>query len=187
MQTYTSAVDIWSLGCILAELLTMQEGNTPSYEDRKPLFPGGSCYPLSADRDGMKSDERLDQLSVIFSVIGTPSQEDLDAVGGDKAYFAKLGNMPPKSFSTLFPSADPAALHLLERMLAFNPSKRCTTDEALNHEFFSSVRRSELEHTASSPLLVPAFLEASKIEVGTVKQKVFDEVRWYQNRTIQYD
>lgn len=84
IQPYASAVDIWSLGCIFAELLSMQEGSVPSYQDRVPLFPGGSCFPLSGDK-GTKgatgSDERLDQLSVIFSVIGMPSEEDLQSVG----------------------------------------------------------------------------------------------------------
>ena len=60
----------------------MQEGNVSSYQDRVPLFPGGSCYPLSGDHGEKNSaDERLDQLSVIFSVIGMPSEEDLSSVG----------------------------------------------------------------------------------------------------------
>jgi len=79
IQPYTSAVDLWSLGCILAELLSMQEGSVPGYQDRLPLFPGGSCYPLSGDT--MKKDERLDQLSVIFSVIGTPDEADQSSIG----------------------------------------------------------------------------------------------------------
>jgi mitogen-activated protein kinase 1/3 len=57
----------------------MQEGSVPGYQDRLPLFPGGSCYPLSGD--SMKKDERLDQLSVIFSVIGTPSEGDQTSIG----------------------------------------------------------------------------------------------------------
>ena len=80
IQPYTSAVDIWSLGCILAELLSMQEGSVPGYQDRAPLFPGGSCYPLSRDTENINDDERLDQLSVIFRVIGTPKIED-ESVG----------------------------------------------------------------------------------------------------------
>lgn len=81
IQPYASAVDIWSLGCIFGELLSMQEGSVPTYQDRVPLFPGGSCYPLSGDHLSSKTDERLDQLSVIFSVIGMPSEEDLKSVG----------------------------------------------------------------------------------------------------------
>ena len=60
----------------------MQEGSVPGYQDRMPLFPGGSCFPLSADGGAhMKKDERLDQLSIIFSVIGTPSEEDVASIG----------------------------------------------------------------------------------------------------------
>lgn len=59
----------------------MQEGSVPSYQDRQPLFPGGSCYPLSGEGGSVKSDERLDQLNVIFGVIGTPDQEDIDSIG----------------------------------------------------------------------------------------------------------
>ena len=44
---YTSAIDIWSVGCVFAELLTMMKENYATVFDRKPLFPGHSCYPLS--------------------------------------------------------------------------------------------------------------------------------------------
>jgi len=81
IQPYASAVDIWSLGCIFGELLSMQEGSVPKYQDRVPLFPGGSCFPLSGDKVSSDADEKLDQLSVIFSVIGMPSEEDLKSVG----------------------------------------------------------------------------------------------------------
>merc|ERR1712048_1020981 len=44
-ETYTNAIDVWSVGCIYAELLGMLEGT--SLQDRGPLFPGCSCFPLS--------------------------------------------------------------------------------------------------------------------------------------------
>ena len=81
IQPYASAVDIWSLGCIFGELLSMQEGSVPNYQDRVPLFPGGSCYPLSGDQVSTDTKELQDQLSVIFSVIGMPSGDDLLSVG----------------------------------------------------------------------------------------------------------
>jgi mitogen-activated protein kinase 1/3 len=81
IQPYASAVDIWSLGCIFGELLSMQEGSVPNYQDRVPLFPGGSCFPLSGDHVSTDTKERQDQLSVIFSVIGMPSEQDLMSVG----------------------------------------------------------------------------------------------------------
>lgn len=93
IQPYNSAVDIWSLGCIFAELLSMQEGSVPTYQERVPLFPGGSCYPLSGDHGSADSDERLDQLSVIFSVIGIPSEEDLKSVGKVMQILRVLSNI----------------------------------------------------------------------------------------------
>ena len=49
LQEYASSVDMWSVGCILAELLSMQEESNPVWQNRTPLFPGKSCYPLSWD------------------------------------------------------------------------------------------------------------------------------------------
>ncbi len=48
-KDYGEAIDIWSIGCIFAELLSMMKENAPTFMDRKPLFPGTSCFPLSPD------------------------------------------------------------------------------------------------------------------------------------------
>ena len=181
IQPYTSAVDIWSLGCILAELLSMQDGSVPGYQDRAPLFPGGTCYPLSGD-SGV-ADERLDQLSVIFKVIGTPPPEDIAAIGKANEYIKTLGNIKPKRLQDLFPVADPSALDLLEKMLKFNPEHRCTADEALQHDFLKGVRRNEMERTAEKPHISPEFLNSLEIDLQTLKQKTYDEVLWYRNQS----
>ena len=181
IQPYTSAVDIWSLGCIFAELLSMQEGNVPGYQDRKPLFPGGTCYPLSGDGDNIKADERLDQLSVIFSVIGTPSNEDIAASGKASEYINALPKMKGKPLESLFPEADPAAIDLLKKMLQFNPLRRVTAGEALEHEFFRGVRKKELERTAECPLEGPDFLESDTIDLKMLKQRTYEEVLWYRD------
>lgn len=159
----------------------MQEGSVPGYQDRKPLFPGGTCYPLSGDLDKIKDDERLDQLSVIFGVIGTPSAEDIAAIGDANEYIESLKKTPGTPLEKIFPAADPAALDLLRKMLKFNPKLRCTAEEALEHHFFKGVRRKELEPVAQEPLVGPSFLEKTPIDLGMLKRKTFDEVRWYRN------
>ena len=49
-KDYGTAIDMWSVGCIFAELLGMMKQSAATYLDRKPLFPGRSCFPLSPDR-----------------------------------------------------------------------------------------------------------------------------------------
>ena len=159
----------------------MQEGNVASYQDRQPLFPGGFCYPLSGEGDSIKKDERLDQLNVIFRVIGTPAKEDMEAVGNVSEYIHSLGVSKGKSLKALFPVSDPSALDLLKRMLHFNPKKRCTAEEAVNHDFFKGIRRKELERFAKGPLEAPAFLDSPRVDLRLLKQKTFEEVLWFRD------
>lgn len=55
-EDYNYAVDIWSVGCIFAELMSMMKENFPDFTDRMPLFPGKGCYPLSPTA-AQKTDE----------------------------------------------------------------------------------------------------------------------------------
>src|SRR3954452_5570719 len=50
-KDYGAAIDMWSVGCIFAELLGMMKESAPTYLDRKPLFPGKSCFPLSPEKN----------------------------------------------------------------------------------------------------------------------------------------
>lgn len=94
LDMYTSAIDIWSVGCIFAELLTMMKANFATVFDRQPLFPGNSCFPLSPGAANVDEDIKEfandslknDQLNKIFDVIGTPQQdEDLNYIKSEKA------------------------------------------------------------------------------------------------------
>jgi mitogen-activated protein kinase 1/3 len=61
-HTYSAAIDMWSVGCILGELLSMQKESVSCAEDRAPLFPGSSCFPLSHETPLAYTDQ-LDQLN----------------------------------------------------------------------------------------------------------------------------
>ena len=50
-KDYNESVDIWSYGCIFAEVLNMIKENAPNYSNREPLFPGESCFPLSPEKN----------------------------------------------------------------------------------------------------------------------------------------
>lgn len=132
---YTPAIDIWSIGCIFAELLT-----------GKPLFPGKNV---------------VHQLDLMTDLLGTPSSEAIarvcflwffccickivvliffnlyilftfcSQIRNEKArrYLSTMRKKKPVPFSHKFPNADPLALRLLERMLAFDPKDRPNAEE----------------------------------------------------------
>eukprot|EP00455_Lapot_gusevi_P054509 TRINITY_DN874_c0_g1_i1.p1 TRINITY_DN874_c0_g1~~TRINITY_DN874_c0_g1_i1.p1 ORF type:complete len:400 (-),score=106.06 TRINITY_DN874_c0_g1_i1:395-1594(-) len=115
-QEYDAKIDVWSIGCILAELIL-----------RKPLFPG---------------DDYIHQLNLIFGALGTPTDDDLDWISNEKAlqYILSLPKQNPVSFERLLatekrPRPNPLAVDLIRRMLVFNPRNRISVEEALNHPY----------------------------------------------------
>jgi len=94
---------------------------------RKPLFQG---------RD------YIHQITRITEIMGTPSEEELLNFGtpDGRSFIRSLGYKPGIPFQQLFPSQNSVAIDLLQRMLVFNPAKRCTVEEALEHPYFQSIR-----------------------------------------------
>ena len=123
-KDYGPAIDIWSVGCIFAELLTMMKESAATYQDRKPLFPGQSCFPLSPDRDARVQANGFpvakdDQLAMIFEVLGTPTEEECSFVTDEKAtkYLASFKNKQREDLRTRYAGATPEAMDLLDKML----------------------------------------------------------------------
>jgi mitogen-activated protein kinase 1/3 len=154
-KDYGPAIDMWSVGCIFAELLGMMKESAPTYLDRKPLFPGKSCFPLSPDKTVKEERKgfpfsKNDQLAIIFDVIGTPNEEDKSYVTDAKAfeYLDAFPANPRKDLNILYPGAGTEAIDLLNRILVFNPYFRISVDEALAHPFFKKVKKVEKEMSA---------------------------------------
>jgi len=146
-KDYGPAIDMWSVGCIFAEILSMIKENAPTFMDRTPLFPGSSCFPLSPDHKAKVNSQGFplsssDQLNVIFDIIGTPTEEDLSFVTDIKAteYLKSFHKRPRADLSKLYPAADVGAIDLLTKMLSFNPYFRVTVPEALAHPYFVKIR-----------------------------------------------
>jgi len=114
-KEYTKAIDVWSVGCIFAELL-----------GRKALFPGK---------------DYIHQLNLITDVIGTPDAEDIDSIESEKAqrYISSLPIKPPIPPERIYPNANPEAIRLLQKMLVFSPTKRITVEDALAHPYLASL------------------------------------------------
>jgi len=152
VQSYTSAIDIWSVGCIFAELLGMMRENVPNHKDRKPLFPGDKYGELSDDGAGNNKGRRS-QLNVIFDVLGTPDEDELMILDeATREDVRKIGKKSGTDLRRCFPGSEAHEIDLLHKMLQFTCSRRITIDAALAHPFFESIRKPEIEVEAADPL-----------------------------------
>jgi len=149
-ERYNQAVDIWSAGCIFAELLGMLDGTL--VQDRGPLFQGSdACYPMSPARSNSNT-RGQDQLEVILQVIGSPSPTDLACITSAKAlkHVERYGKWPGLGFRTKIPRASDVALDLLSKMVCFNWHKRVSVEVVLNHDLFEELDRPS-DNTDSPP------------------------------------
>ncbi|KAJ1458388.1 kinase-like domain-containing protein [Pelagophyceae sp. CCMP2097] len=141
--TYTRAVDMWSVGCILAELLSMEEASVPCYLDRAPLFPGMSSDMTPSNKN---DDFSNDQLEMIVRVCGTPTKSDADALVADARARDRLKTLPKTnqvSLTKLYPGADSRALDVLRKMIALNPAARLTVGDALRTAYVTAIYPAE--------------------------------------------
>ncbi|EKM80734.1 hypothetical protein AGABI1DRAFT_112477 [Agaricus bisporus var. burnettii JB137-S8] len=150
---YTTAIDVWSIGCILAELL----GGKPIYKGR----------------------DYVDQLNQILHYLGTPPEETLRRVGSPRAqdYIRSLPIKPRVPFSTLYPRANPLAIDLLGQMLHFDPIKRIGCEQALNHPYFA------VWHDPADEPVCPSTFDFSFEEEDTIegmKKLIVEEVRSFR-------
>ncbi|MBA0551185.1 hypothetical protein Golob_022080 [Gossypium lobatum] len=111
---YTTAIDIWSTGCVMAELLLGQ-----------PLFPGESG---------------VDQLVEIIKVLGTPTREEIKCMNPNYTEF-KFPQIKPHPWHKVFQKRlPPEAVDLVCRFFQYSPNLRCTALEACIHPFFDELR-----------------------------------------------
>ena len=122
-KQYTKAIDIWSVGCILAEMLS-----------GKPLFPGRDYHH---------------QLTLILDVLGTPTLDEFYAITTRRSrdYIRALPFRKKRPFATLYPNASSLAVDFLTKTLTFDPKKRISVEQALAHPYLEAyVSRKSILH-----------------------------------------
>lgn len=110
---YTTKIDVWSTGCVMAELMLGQ-----------PLFPGESG---------------IDQLVEIIKVLGTPTREQIRTMNPNYMEH-KFPQIKPHPFNKVFRKAPPEAIDLISALLEYTPTQRLSAVEAMCHPFFDELR-----------------------------------------------
>ncbi|KAB2085417.1 hypothetical protein ERO13_A05G378900v2 [Gossypium hirsutum] len=158
---YTPAIDIWSIGCIFAEVLT-----------GKPLFPGKNV---------------VHQLDLMTDLLGTPSLDTISRVRNEKArrYLTSMRKKQPIPFEQKFPNADPLALRLLQRLLAFDPKDRPTAEEALADPYFKGLARVEREPSCQPITKMEFEFERRRVTKDDIQELIFREILEYHPQLLK--
>ncbi|CAD8094567.1 unnamed protein product [Paramecium sonneborni] len=127
-QKYSKAVDMWSIGCILGEMII-----------GKAIFPGTST---------------MNQVEMILEILGTPTEEDIKSIAAPMAkhILDNFQYVKPKNFKTVFSQESDDTLSFLKNLLVFNPQKRLTVEQALAHTYMAEFAGSEEETVIDFPI-----------------------------------
>ncbi len=185
---YSSAVDVWSIGCIFAELLGKIKGN----KHAGPLFPGNACHPLSPFSIKINENKSVvelscdDQLLIILKTMGTPPFEELEFITNKDAfdYINKLGYYPGTSFIDLFPNSELSTIRLLTSMLRFDPRYRISVIDALSNSYFDHIKEyvkgivnyTELnDENRKKHIFVPFDKDEDQLNFNQIRELFLDE------------
>ncbi len=116
-RTYNTSIDIWSAGCIMAEMFS-----------GRPLFPGTT---------------NEDQIIRIFRIMGTPTERTWPGLSQFPEYKTTWQMYATQPLSSILPQIDPLGIDLLQRMLQPRPELRISAAEALTHQWFSDLMASQ--------------------------------------------
>lgn len=161
-DNYNEAVDVWSIGCIFAELLL-----------RRPFLPG---------------DDTENQLELIVDWLGQPDNEFLHTFNGGRMQnvFKEMGNQNSfGNFSEVFKNIDPVAVDLLTKMLEYDPAKRITIEQALEHEFIGDLHYEPDEPTTTPVSAFDFDFENYDLSIEDIKSLIYEEIMLYHSKKAQ--
>ncbi|AIO02212.1 mitogen-activated protein kinase, putative [Leishmania panamensis] len=155
---YTKGVDMWSVGCILGELML-----------GKPIFPGRST---------------TNQLELICSVTGMPSSADVAATNSQFAH-AMLRDIHlshRRTFAELLPNASADALDLIQRLMCFNPNRRISAKEALGHPYVAAFHRPDEEPVAPDPITI-SLPDNERLPLDKYRDAIYEQIAALRRRS----
>jgi len=143
---------MWSVGCIIGELL-----------HGKPMFPGTST---------------MDQLARITQLSGMPSKEDIQGIASPFAQtmMESIPRVKGQDLGTVYPKASPEAIDMMKKLLAFNPNKRMSVEEALRHPFVEQFHDESDEPRCTKSLKLKID-DNKRLQTSDYRDMLYEEVQ----------
>ena len=156
-RQYTAAIDVWSVGCILAELIR-----------RKPLLPAQT---------------EQEQMMMITNLIGKPDATLIDKIedNDNRTFMRQLPSTRGKDFNELFRGANEHAIDLIKKMLTFDPARRITIDQALAHPYMERLHFEDDEPTGNPVCDFDFDFELFSLKIPEYKELIFEEIKLYHS------
>jgi mitogen-activated protein kinase 1/3 len=162
-SAYSKPIDMWSVGCVFAELLSNEHG----------LLFG-------------KASSGQAQLSAIIDFCGTPREEEIKGISAAIRFIRSLTPRKKADLTDIFPNASLQALDLLDRLLTFDPDARITVDQALRHPYFELFHdNTEEDISKCAPFLCDEMIYNRSAGDGSdfdwIKRLIYEEVMAFEN------
>lgn len=159
-KKYTEAIDMWSVGCILAELI-----------GRKALFAGKDYIAM---------------VKLIVNVLGNPTEPEMHFCSEKaKKFLRTLPEKPRTNFREMYVGSDALAIDLLDHLLLFNPDARISAAEALKHPYFA-----ELHDPDDEPISDELFdfdFEKGELSEAQIRELIYRDVVEFQQQLLQQE
>jgi len=189
-RNYTTAIDVWSIACVIAEMLPLLSDDVAVRKKRKVLFPGRSSWGMSPAANSSMGGETdfmsNGQMMVILDIIGTPTAEEIAKVQDRQAkgILERIPKSEAIDMKKRFPYAHDDAIDIIKSMLTFDDEKRCTISQAIGQQYFDECREStekygdmcrRIDWVAETPIA----LEFDRVQYPTeqfVRQRMIQEM-----------
>jgi len=160
-KCYSTALDLWSTGCILGEIL-----------GRRPMFQGKG---------------HVEMILLVAKVLGTPSEDDLKWLPAESDAYRFVRKVCPRCerspFSELYPNARGPCLDLLSGLLTWDPGQRLTAPEALEHEYLLEFKQSKVE----TPEVFDWSFDGFKASSSAVRDRLYCECARFHPEIVARD
>eukprot|EP01017_Pseudomicrothorax_dubius_P012512 TRINITY_DN1522_c0_g1_i4.p1 TRINITY_DN1522_c0_g1~~TRINITY_DN1522_c0_g1_i4.p1 ORF type:complete len:484 (-),score=114.65 TRINITY_DN1522_c0_g1_i4:146-1597(-) len=162
---YTKAVDMWSVGCILGEMLF-----------GRAIFPGTST---------------LNQIERVLELTGKPKPEDIESLNSSLAnnILSSINLTKKRTYASFFPNATEDEIDFIRRCLIFNPSQRMTVEQALKHRYVAEFSAPD-EEISCDHIIKISMDDNKKFTIKEYREALYEDIaakKKEQRRKLQQE